>query len=98
MSGLQYFLFCFIDVVQFSTTTKGRKCLIYLSNMYYVNHIKQTKTFWVCTQYYKTTKCNARCVTDFHGNIIRATGNHNHLPYSGNIYKNSWYNVPNQRV
>ncbi|XP_057667887.1 modifier of mdg4-like isoform X48 [Diorhabda carinulata] len=66
--------------VLFSTTRRGRKCMIFKKYRYYVNQIHNNRIFWMCADYYHT-KCKARCVTNAEGtSIFRYNEIHNHPP------------------
>nr|XP_008198855.1 PREDICTED: protein tramtrack, beta isoform isoform X18 [Tribolium castaneum] len=65
---------------QFWTTRKGRLCMVYNRNLFYINRKNaKGRTFWICNDYF-TSKCKARCVSDSSGRLIRTTNIHNHPP------------------
>lgn len=73
-----------LGTVQYSSTRRGRKCLIHEDNIFYINHQKGQSTFWVCSDYYRV-KCRSRCVTDMDGNLKRFSNNHIHPPHIDRI-------------
>ncbi|KAI4457472.1 flywch zinc finger domain [Holotrichia oblita] len=73
--------------LSYSQTRRGKSCLIYEENIFYVNHCRKGGTFWVCSDYHKI-KCRARCVTNAQGYLRRISGTHNHPPHSDRIKTN----------
>lgn len=52
--------------------------------MFYINKEINNRTFWICSNYYKT-KCKARCVTNMESKLEKWTGLHNHPPSNNRI-------------
>ncbi|XP_031332607.1 zinc finger protein 131-like isoform X9 [Photinus pyralis] len=72
------------DTCLYSITKRGRKCLVYNNNIYYINQSNGRHVFWVCSDYHKV-KCRSRVITDDNDQVKRLSQEHNHPPHTDRL-------------
>ncbi|XP_063907076.1 protein tramtrack, beta isoform-like isoform X15 [Zophobas morio] len=82
------------DLPVFFATRKGKVCMVFQDNMFYINNNKcRGRIFWICACYYRT-KCKARVTSDSTGKILKSSVIHNHPPPTDKIVFYTCSNSP----
>lgn len=82
------------DKPSFLVSNKGKPLLVLNGVVYKKNKETKTKKYWVC----QTNGCSSYVHTNLQNDVLKITGDHNHLPHPENMQLKHFRTRVKQRV